>query len=277
MTRPVPSLACFAALLTATPALAGFSSGSGTYFFSSNDGGGGVGGPSPTSLTRSGNLNGVSVTEAYTSGYFLSPEPPPGPGFVQTASTSETLSIVVGGESPAGLPQRFLVTALSQSVTVLDYSGLAIPGYDEFFVASMDGVLTYHLAAGDTLSYTINGFIGDGTPGPGGVLFDRTFAETNDVPGDYVVDLTVPPTLITDLIREQMRGAVNFQATYSIQVDLTRGSGNPDPTVITFDPDVAARAMAAVPEPAALGSAGVGGLLVGLGIFSRRRRAAAIG
>lgn len=196
-------------------------------------------GTPPISFTYNAALNGITDQTIFDSAYSLT-STSTGP-FVQTSLSSETMNLDVGGQSPPGSQQSAGLQGLMHVVSYLNY-----PGTDEYFFASQFGSLSYHLAAGDTLTYSVFSQVyGQGSLD----AFQYNLTSTTNTPGDFRIDLTVQPTYLFDLV--QLNGAAAIISDFLISATITRGSATIEDSTVDFDPEVTLTGLS-VPEPSTL-------------------------
>lgn len=271
MTKPLKRLGFItlsAIALTAfcQPSKAGFLTGSGTSFYSDDSKLGDVfNGGTPATFSVSGNQNGMTYDSTYNSNFTVSSH---------LTVTFESLVFNIGG-SNTDVNQVFRPTATVTGQAAVEYIGLANPLYNEAFYGSLNGVLSYHLAIGDALNYTVGASIS--APGFSAPFLDYTATATTSTPGDYSVNFVVPSTFLTDLVALHNHGATYMQTNFTIIAKLTRGNDGSDITTINFDPDVNAQGIpntgAITPEPTTLAIWSLGAL--GCAVAGYRRRKAA--
>jgi hypothetical protein len=219
-----------------------------------------AGGNSPGTVSGSTNFYGLTASYTFGSSYVSNS---------LTQGASATLDLAVGG-TPGDLQMNGNTTVTSQ----LNY---LIPPGNEFFFGVMNGLMTYHLAAGDSLFYNISGVV-EATGDLPTTLYVANVNGQVSTPGDGSVDFSFPESLFASLIKSQFAtlpnlyddGASILTSDFGFDIEVLRGAGETDVTTVNIDPGVTVQVSPnAVPEPSSLSLLAVAVVLTTAGAWRR--------
>lgn len=213
-------------------------------------------GTPPISWTLSGGGNGVTAQETFDSSYSFTTVGG-GPVISQTELDSESMSLSVGGDSPAGSPQSASIHGYFDVTSYVDRSGP-----DEYFYAFQSGLINYQLAQGDKLEYSVYAGVYWNGYNPNYPYY-YSVDNTVSTPGSGSLNIDVPLTYVFDLY------SINnpwFQSFFYLSATITRGDSSVGDSSIEFDPGLSVAGSSvpqSVPEPSSLLPFALGLVVIG--------------